>query len=66
MVHWVLLIFGTMLDNSNIEKLTELFFPEKFILAKILGNRAQNIVKIGFMDFLKNFVMSVFVGNNLK
>ena len=65
MVHWVLLIFGTMLDNSNIEKLTELFFPEKFILAKILGNRAQ-IVKIGFMDFLKNFVMSVFFGNNLK
>ena len=61
----VSLDFGTMVDNSNIEKLTEPFFPWKFIFCPNLGNRAQNGPKIGFWGFLKNFVMLVFLGNNL-
>ena len=40
------LIFGTMVDNWNILKLTELFFSRK---------RAQNGSKIGFIVFFQNF-----------
>ena len=65
MAHQVFLIFGTMVSNSNIEKLTEPFFPGKFTFGHNLGKRAQNALKIGFWDFLKNFVMLVFLGNNL-
>ena len=48
--------FGTMVGNSNIEKLTEASFPGKFILGW-----AQNKV---FGISLKNFVMLFFLGNN--
>ena len=33
------LIFCTIVDNWNIEKLTELFFPGKFIFVQILTKR---------------------------
>ena len=52
-------IFGTMVDNSNIENLMEPFFTGKLILT-------QMAPKQGFLDFLKNFVMLVFFGNNLR
>ena len=42
------------------------FHPGKLIFAKIWAKRAQNSPKKGFFGFLKNFVMSVFLGNNLK
>ena len=44
--------FGTMIDNSNIEKLTEPFFP---IFGVHLGKRAQNGRKIGFLGFFEKF-----------
>ena len=59
------LIFGTMIGNSNIEKLTAPVFPGKFIFGPNLGKRARNGPKIGYLGFLKNFVMLVFLGNNL-
>ena len=46
--------------------MTEPFFPEKFILAIILAKRAQNGPKIVFFGFFENFVILVFLGNNLK
>ena len=60
MVHYVLLVFGIMVDNSSIEKLTEPFFPGKFIFAHILAKRTQNGPQIGFFGFL------VFLGISLK
>ena len=51
------LIFGTMVDNWNILKLTELFFSRK---------RAQNGSKIGFIVFFSKFLSLVFLVNNLK
>ena len=59
------MIFGKMVDNSNIEKPPKPFFPGKFIFAQIWAKRAHNGPKIVFLDFLKNFVMLVFLGNNL-
>ena len=57
--------FDTMVDNSNIEKLTMPFFPGKFISAQIWAKRAQNGRKIGgFFYLLKNFML-VFLENNL-
>ena len=44
-----------MVDNSNIEKLTEPFFPGKFIFGPNLGKRAQNVPKIGFLELFKEF-----------
>ena len=62
--HQVFLIFGTMVDNSNIEKLADLCqnsFMPKF------GQKGPRMApKQVFLDFLKNFVMFVFLGNNLK
>ena len=55
-----------MVDNSNIEKLTESFFQEKFIFAQIWAKKAQNDPKKRFWIFWKIFVMLVFPGNNLK
>ena len=46
MAHYVFQIFGTMVGNSNIEKLTEPFFPGKFIFNPNLGERAQNGSKL--------------------
>ena len=47
--------FGTMVDNSNIEKLTEPFFPGKFIFGPRLGKSVQNGPKIGFLGFFEKF-----------
>ena len=55
-----------MVANSNIEKLTELFFRGKFIFGHNwtpIGPRMDP--KYGFWDILKNFMMLVFLGNNL-
>ena len=60
------MIFGKMVDNSNIEKPTKHFFPGKFIYAQIWAKSALNGPKIVFFYFLKNFVMLVFLGNNLN
>ena len=49
------LIFDTMVGHSNIEKLTEPFFPEKFIPGPNSGDRAQNGPKIGFSGFFEKF-----------
>ena len=50
------LIFGTMVDNANIEKLTEtFFFQEKSFLTQIWAKRAQNATKIGFFKFFEKF-----------
>ena len=54
-----------MVGNSNIEKLTEPFIPGKLIFSPNFGKRAQNEPKLGFWDILKNFVMLVFLENNL-
>ena len=61
----VFLIFGTMVGNSNIEKLTEPFFPGKFIFDPNLGKKSQNGPKIGFWRFFEKFVMLAFLGNDL-
>ena len=56
-----------MVDNWNIQKLMEPFFPGKFIFAQICEKKPQNDPQIVFfLDFLKNLVMLVFLGNNLK
>ena len=65
MAHQTFLTFGTMVGHLNIEKLTEPFFPGKFAFGPNLGKRAQNGPKIGFWEFLKNFLMLVFLGNNI-
>ena len=44
-----------MVGNSNIEKLTEPFFPGKFIFDPNLGKRVQNGSKIGFLGFFEKF-----------
>ena len=66
MVHKVFLIFGTMVDNLNIEKLAKPIVPGKTVFGPNLGKRdlewAQNRV---FGILFKNFVMLVFLGNNL-
>ena len=49
------LIFGTMVGNSNIEKLTGPFFPRKFIFGPNFGKRAQNAPKTGFLGFFQKF-----------
>ena len=41
------------LGNSNIAKLTEPFFPGKFIFDSNFGKRAQNATKIGFLGIFK-------------
>ena len=55
MAHQVFLSFGTMVGNLNIEKLTEPFFPGKFIFGPSLGTRAPNGPKIGFWGFFEKF-----------
>ena len=37
---FVFMIFGTMVDNQNILKTDNLFFPEKIIFAQIMGQNA--------------------------
>ena len=54
-----------MVGHLNIEKLTEPFFPGKFIFGPNLGKRAENGPKIGFWEFLKKFLVLVFLGNNI-
>ena len=44
-----------MVGNSNIEKLTEPFFPGKFIFGPNLGKGAPNGPKIGFLGFFEKF-----------
>ena len=48
-------IFCTMVDYWNISKLSEPFFPGKFISPKIWGKIAQNDPKIGFFEFFEKF-----------
>ena len=55
MAHLVFLIFGTIVDNSNTEKLTEPFFQENFFLDQIWAERAQNGPKIVFLGFFEKF-----------
>ena len=55
MAYKIFLIFGTMVGNSNIEKLTEPFIPGKFIFDPNLGKRAQNGPKIGFLGYFEKF-----------
>ena len=51
MAHYVFyLIFGTMVDNSNIEKLTDPFF---LIFGTNFGKRTQNGPRIGFLGFFE-------------
>ena len=52
------LIFCTIIDNRNILKLTKLLFPGKFIFPKFGQKESKMAPKIGFFDFLKNFVIS--------
>ena len=47
--------FWHNVDNQNIEKLTLLFFPRKFIFVQIWANRAQNSPKIWFSGFFEKF-----------
>ena len=54
-----------MENNRNIEKLTEPFFPGKFIPAQIWEKGAQNGPKIGFSGLLKT-VSLFFPVNDLK
>ena len=65
MAHYVFLTFNIILDNSNIEKLIEVFFPGKFIFGPNLGKNVQNGSKIGIWGFFEKFGMLVFLGNNL-
>ena len=44
-----------MVDNQNIEKLTEHFFPGKFIFAQIWAKKVQNSPKIEFFGFFEKF-----------
>ena len=44
-----------MVGNSNIEKLTEPFFPGKFIFGPNLGKKAPNGPKIRFLGFFEKF-----------
>ena len=53
-------IFGTMIDNLKIEKLTEPFSSGKFIFAQIWAKRDQNGSKIGAFGFLEKCFMLVF------
>ena len=43
-----------MLDNQNIQKLTESFFPGKFLSPQKWVKRDQNGPKRNLFDFLKN------------
>ena len=65
MAHQVFLIFGKMIGNLNMEKLTESFFQENSFLAPTWAKRPRMCPKQGFGDFLKNFVMLAFFENNL-
>ena len=49
------LIFGTMVGKSNIVKLIEPFFPEKFIFGPSLGKRAPNRPNIECLGFFEKF-----------
>ena len=49
-----------MVDNSNIEKLAELFSSGKFIFAQIWAKRAQSGPKIGFYGFFEKFCYDSF------
>ena len=50
--------FCTMVDNWNCQKISEPFFPGKFIFPQTLGNIAQNDPKICYLDFLNQFVVN--------
>ena len=54
-----------MVDNSNTEKLTMPFFQENSYLSKFGQKEPRMVQKQGFFDFLKTFVMLVFLENNL-
>ena len=49
------LIFCMMVDDCNILKMAEPFFPGKFIFGQIQGKTAQNGLKIGFSGFFEKF-----------
>ena len=44
-----------MVDNSNIEKMTQPFFPGKFIFAQVWAKMVQNGPKIGFFGYFEQF-----------
>ena len=53
--------FGTMVNNWNIQKLTEPCFSRKIHFCPDLGEKGQNghmAPKQGFLKFLKDFVIS--------
>ena len=62
----IFLIFGTMVNNSNIEKPTEPFFQENSFLPKFGQKGPRMAPKQFFVNFLKNFIMLVFLGNNIE
>ena len=51
----IFLIFGTMVDNWNIQKLTEPFFLGKFIFAQIWAKNLQNGPIIKILGFFEKF-----------
>ena len=55
-----------MVNNSNIEKLTEPFFQENSFLPKFGQKGPRMAPKYFFVNFLKNFIMLVFLGNNIE
>ena len=54
-----------MVDNSNIEKLTESFTPGKSSFGPNVGKKHPDGSKADFFGFLKNFVMLVSLINDL-
>ena len=58
---WVVSFFRflTMVDNWNISKLSEPFFPGKFIFPQIWVEIAQNNPKIGLLAFSEEFCVSL-------
>ena len=58
---WVVSFFRflTMVDNWNISKLSEPFFPGKFIFPQIWVEIAQNNCKVGLLAFSEEFCVSL-------
>ena len=54
-VHQIVLIFGTMVDNSNIEKLTESFSPGKSSFGPSVGKKYPEWLQNKFFWFFEKF-----------
>ena len=66
MCHYSFLIFCTIVDNWNIQKLTEAFFPGKFFFFSNLGKKGPKLPKIRFFGLSEKFCCYFFSQNNLK